>query len=265
VETVAVVGSLSRDAVADGPPRPGGAPFHAARGLRLLDRPALVVARCAEADVSQLLEPLRELGVPVRWLPAQTSAAFSFDYHGDVRRMQVDAVGDAWTPVDAAAVADAGAVHVGALFRGEFPAETLQALGAGRLLSLDGQGLVRSPELGPLRLDGTIDRAVLAHVDVLKLADDEARALVGEPAEGALASLGVAEVVVTAASRGALVWADGRLTHVPPRPLVPDADPTGAGDAFATAYLAARVDGAAPVRAAERAAELVGELLGSMT
>ena len=38
-------------------------------------------------------------------------------------------------------------------------------------------------------------------------------------------------------------------------------DPTGAGDAFATAYLAARSGGAAPTAAARRAAALVTDML----
>ena len=38
-------------------------------------------------------------------------------------------------------------------------------------------------------------------------------------------------------------------------------DPTGAGDTFATAYLAARSGGAAPISAARRAGALVGDFL----
>jgi len=41
-----------------------------------------------------------------------------------------------------------------------------------------------------------------------------------------------------------------------------DADPTGAGDAFATAYIVARGAGFAPVGAARRATSLVAALLG---
>jgi sugar/nucleoside kinase (ribokinase family) len=40
-----------------------------------------------------------------------------------------------------------------------------------------------------------------------------------------------------------------------------DADPTGAGDAFAAGYLASRSAGLAPVAAARRATSLVGTLL----
>jgi sugar/nucleoside kinase (ribokinase family) len=47
--------------------------------------------------------------------------------------------------------------------------------------------------------------------------------------------------------------------HVPADPL--DADPTGAGDAFAAAYVFQRSCGAEPQPAAERATQLVHSLL----
>jgi sugar/nucleoside kinase (ribokinase family) len=40
-----------------------------------------------------------------------------------------------------------------------------------------------------------------------------------------------------------------------------DANPTGSGDAFSAAYLAARASGQAPVAAARRATALVGLML----
>jgi sugar/nucleoside kinase (ribokinase family) len=53
--------------------------------------------------------------------------------------------------------------------------------------------------------------------------------------------------------------AEHRLVRVPADPL--DADPTGAGDAFAAAYVFERSCGAEPQPAAERATELVHDLL----
>ena len=83
---------------------------------------------------------------------------------------------------------------------------------------------------------------------MLKLSEEEARALVGPLEEGPLSDLGVPEVVVTLGSRGAIVVAEGRLVHVPAEPV--DADPTGAGDAFAAAYVVERSQGQEPRRAA---------------
>ena len=259
---LAVVGNLSRDLVDGGPPRAGGPPFWAARALRALGAPSLVLAKCAAEDRALLLRPLVALGVPVLWLGGSSTAAFSIRYAGDRREMTVDGIGDPWSPQDVERLGDVRWVHVGALSQSDFPPETLAALAEGRRRILfDGQGLVRPPRTGPLELHGDYDPEVLRHVDVLKLAEEEAQALVGEPDEAALRALGVGEVIVTLGSQGALVYADGRLERVAASPVGSPVDPTGAGDAFAVAYLAARAGGHAPVSSARRAGALVTGLL----
>ena len=258
---LAVVGNLSRDLVDGGPPRAGGPPFWAARALRALGAPALVLAKCGAADRALLLRPLVALGIPVLWLGGDSTAAFSIRYEGDRREMTVEGIGDPWSPRDVQRLGDARWVHVGALAQSDFPAETLAALAEGRRVLFDGQGLVRPPRTGPLELHGDYDPEVLRHIDVLKLAEDEAEALVGEPDEAALRALGVPEVIVTLGPQGALVYADGRLERVAAQPVGGPVDPTGAGDAFAVAYLAARAGGHAPVPSARRAGALVTGLL----
>ena len=258
---LAVVGNLSRDLV-DGEPRAGGAPLHAARALRALGRPSLVAVKGADVDRRLLLPPLVRLGIPVLWRGGEVTSAFSFRYDGDRREMVVDALGPAWTPADLRGLERAGWVHVGALARSDFPAATLAALARDRRVSFDGQGLVRPERTGPLELDADYDPEVLRHVSVLKLAEDEARTLVGEPTEEAQRELGVPEVLVTLGSRGSLVLAEGGLVAVPARPLEGKVDPTGAGDAFSAAYLVSRATGYAPVAAARRATALVAGLLG---
>jgi sugar/nucleoside kinase (ribokinase family) len=262
VPPLAVVGNLSRDLVDGGAPRVGGAPFHAARALRVLGRPALVAAKCAEADRRLLLPPLVRLGLPVLWRAGDTTAAFSFRYEGDRRVMTVDAVGPAWARSDLYGLDRVEWVHVGALARTDFPAETLAALARGRRVSFDGQGLVRPARTGPLQPDDKYDPEVLRRVSILKLSDEEARVLVGEPDEAALRSLGVPEVVVTLGSQGSLVLADGRLERVAAIPATSGVDPTGAGDAFAAAYLASRATGNGARASARRATALVAGILG---
>jgi sugar/nucleoside kinase (ribokinase family) len=144
-------------------------------------------------------------------------------------------------------------VHVAPLLRSEFPAETLAALARGRRLSYDGQGLVRAAEVGPLRLDGNFDPEVLRHLQILKLAEEEAEVI------GSVDRLGIAEVLVTFGARGSCLYFEGRAERVGAWPVA--ADPTGSGDAFSAAYLAGRSRGLAPVAAARRATALVGALL----
>ncbi|HKD34939.1 MAG TPA: PfkB family carbohydrate kinase [Gaiellaceae bacterium] len=258
---LAVVGNLSLDRVEGGPPRAGGTPFWAARALRALGVRAIVAAKCADADRALLARPLVALGIPVLWLGGSSTAAFSIRYEGDHREMTVDGIGDAWTPEDVRGLDDVRWVHVGALAQTDFPPETLAELAVERRLLFDGQGLVRPPRTGPLELHADYDPDVLRHMSVLKLAEEEARALVGEPDEAGLRALGVAEVVVTFGSRGSLVFADGRLERVAAQPVSGPVDPTGAGDAFAVAYMAARAGGHAPVPSAKRAGALVTGLL----
>ena len=108
-------------------------------------------------------------------------------------------------------------------------------------------------------MNADYDPALLEHVSILKLAEEEAMLVAGGTDERSLRALGVPEVVVTLGSRGAIVLADGLAEHVRARPVV--ADPTGAGDFFAAAYLAARAGGAAPLGAARRATAVAGDIL----
>jgi sugar/nucleoside kinase (ribokinase family) len=262
---VAVLGNLALDRVDGGPPRPGGGPFHAARALRTLDRTALVVARCAAADRALLQPPLVRLGVPVLWRTGAATARFAIDYDaGGDRRMVVEEVGSPWLPADlelGPELARVAWLHVAPLARSDVPAETLAVLVRKCRLSFDGQGLVRPARTGPLELDADYDRDLLRFVSILKLAEEEARVLVGDPTERALRSLGVREVVVTRGSRGAIVLAAGKVEEVPVRPVRGALDPTGAGDAFAASYLVSRSSGLAPAAAARRAAAVVAALL----
>jgi sugar/nucleoside kinase (ribokinase family) len=259
VQPLALVGNLSYDLVDGSPPRIGGAPIHCARALRLLEARATVLARCARRDERVFRRGFARIGYPATIVPARETAAFAFSYEGDLRRMDVVRTGDPWSTADLGSIPRGAWVHLGALLCGDFPAETLAALARGRRLSLDGQGVTRTRAVGPLQLEGERDPDALRHVTILKLAVEEAESLAGGVEPGALAELGPPEVVVTFGSDGSLVVANGRATEVRARHV--DADPTGSGDAFAAAYLAARAGGHAPVASARRATAVVGDLL----
>src|SRR5690349_21843970 len=199
---VAVVGNLARDVVNHGAPSPGGCPFFAAEAFRRLGEEGEIITRCAE-PVRALFEPaLRALDAPVTLLPAAATSGFSLDYDGEERVMGVTGIGERWQPADAAALEEGVAwVHVAPLLRSDFPAETLAALAHGRRLTLDGQGLVRSPQIGLLKTDADFDTAVLASVTTLKLSEEEARMVAGGPFDRTTAaSLGVPEVLLTLGS-----------------------------------------------------------------
>jgi sugar/nucleoside kinase (ribokinase family) len=244
------------------PERIGGPPWHAGRALRTLRQEAMVVAKCGVPERRSYLRRLAALGLPVSLAADGETTSFSFHYDADgSREMRVETIGEPWNEGDEPerALRRVEWVHVAPVLRDDFPPETLERIARRRRLLLDGHGLVRARRVGPLTLDADFDRAVLRHVSILKLAEEEARAILGGGELEKLRELGVPEVVVTFGAGGSLVLTCDAAVRVNARPV--RGDPTGAGDAFSVAYLGARAGGHAPVSAARRATALVSALL----
>jgi sugar/nucleoside kinase (ribokinase family) len=262
VRALAVIGPLSRDVVDGRPDRIGGGPWYAARALRAMQQEAIVVAKCGEPDRRSYLRRLAALGLPVSLAAAGETTAFAFRYDAEGNReMRVAAMGERWSEGDEPerVLRRIEWVHVAPLLRDDFSPDALERLTRGRRLLLDGHGLVRLRQTGPLALDGDFDRALVRHVSILKLSDEEARAIVGDGELEELRELGVPEVVVTFGGGGSLVITRDTAVRVTARPV--RGDPTGAGDAFSVAYLSARAGGHRPISAARRASALVTALL----
>lgn len=260
---IAALGHVSRDFVNDAAPRPGGTVFYAAHALAGLGARARIGTSCAAADRPFLIAPLETLGLPVTWCESASTTTYRFRYTLSGRRvMQQDAVGDPWSPENALlAIGDASWVHVGALVRTDFPSRTLAALAGGdRKLLVDGQGLVRTPALGPLRTDGAI-RDVLRHVTILKLDQDEAQTLAGSVDPTRIRALGVPEVIVTLGAEGSLVVTADTVDTLPADEIGRRINPTGAGDTYSAAYLFARSTGSEPLEAARAATKAVTKFL----
>src|SRR6476469_2756550 len=199
MQQLGVIGPLSRDVVAGSPPQIGGGPWHAARALRTLRLDAVLFAKCGKPDQRDFEERLAALGLPVSLAAGGETTAFSFTYdEAGARTMQVDVVGEPFRRENVAEglLRQVEWLHIAPLLRGDFDADLLEWLARGRRLLLDGQGLVRARRTGPLVLDADFDPSLLRHVAVLKLAEEEAEAI------GDVASLGVAELIVTAGPAG---------------------------------------------------------------
>jgi sugar/nucleoside kinase (ribokinase family) len=263
---LAVIGHLARDVVAGTSPRIGGAPWYGGRALHTLGQEAVIFAKCGADDRARFQRRLATLGLPATLATGGETTSFSFAYGADgTRSMTVDTVGEPWQTNEPQGqlLRRVEWLHVAPLLRSDFDAHALERLGLGRRLLLDAQGLVRVPEIGPLQLDANYDPELLRHVAILKVAEEEARVLVGSAEPEALAELDVPEILLTLGSAGSVVIVRGKAEHVPARPADGGTDPTGAGDSFAAAYLAARADGHAPASAARRATALVGALMMS--
>jgi sugar/nucleoside kinase (ribokinase family) len=259
-----VIGPLSRDVVDGRAERIGGPPWYAARALRAMHQEAIVVAKCGEPERRSYLRSLAALGLPVALRGAGETTSFSFRYDAEGHReMRVEAIGEPWSEEDEPerVLRRVEWVHVAPLLRDDFSPETLERIARRRRLLLDGHGLVRARKVGPLALDADFDRTLLRHVSILKLAEEEARAILGAGELEELRELGVPEVVVTFGAGGSLVLTRDAAVRVPARPA--RGDPTGAGDAFSVAYLGARAGGHRPISAARRASALVTALLSN--
>jgi sugar/nucleoside kinase (ribokinase family) len=257
-----VIGPLTRDVVDGGAERIGGGPWYAGRALRALQQEAMVVAKCGEPERRSYLRRLAALGLPMSLAAAGETTSFAFRYDADGNReMRVETIGEPWSEGDEPerALRRVEWVHVAPLLRDDFPPETLERIARRRRLLLDGQGLVRARRVGPLALDTDFDRALLRHVSILKLAEEEARAILDGGELEELRELGVPEVVVTFGAGGSLVVTRDAAVRLTARPA--RGDPTGAGDAFSVAYLSARAGGHRPISAARRASALVSALL----
>jgi sugar/nucleoside kinase (ribokinase family) len=259
VRALGVIGHLSRDLVAGTEPQIGGGPWHASRVLRTLGHDAVLFAKCGDEDYRK---QVAALGLPLELSVRGATTGFSFSYDEDgVRTMAVDSIGEPWRVDDVPELLLRRVewLHVAGLLSGDFDGEMLEWLARGRRLLLDAQGLVRLRQTGPLALDGGFDRALLRHVTVLKLAEEEARAIVGDAELESLRELGVPEVLVTFGRDGSLVITRDAAERVPARAI--SVDPTGAGDAYAASYVAARAGGHAPVSAARRATAAVAAMM----
>jgi sugar/nucleoside kinase (ribokinase family) len=266
---ITIIGNVALDRVNHGAPTCGGCPAFAPSVLARLHARAAVISACAGADrgfFADLAET--NSAVTFQFVESATTSRFELDYapdSGDERAMVMAAIGHQWSVGDIDRLEiETEWVHLAPLARSDFPAATVARLAAqGHRIVYDGQGLVRVPRRGPLRLDADYDPGLLLHVDTLKIADDEWRVLIaGQDARPVLAALTVVpELVLTRGSRGAEVHTGGAITRIAPPQVVTGVQSTGAGDAFTIGYAVARSRGAEPIDAAKAGAKVAAELL----
>jgi sugar/nucleoside kinase (ribokinase family) len=176
----------------------------------------------------------------------------------DQRIIYVTSTAGAFT-LEQAALAQAGAIVVGASFRGEVPLPVIEALASsGARLAVDVQGWVRVARDGILvKAPWTERDAILSRVDILKADAVEAEMLTGQAdihrAAEMLAALGPSEIVLTHRD-GLLVLAEGRFHEAGfyPAELV---GRSGRGDTCLASYTAKRLS-ASPAGATVWAAAL---------
>jgi CheY-like chemotaxis protein/sugar/nucleoside kinase (ribokinase family) len=226
--------------------RLGGTPLYARRALQAAGAGCVVVTRGADPGDAVVL-------------PGGEAYDSRLDHRDGATRQELAQIGLPFSPEETRTIA-LPALHgcewvlLGPQSAGEIPPETIAVLReAGHRLCMDGQGLARGPDPGPVRLR-PFPPAALAGVAILKLNRAEAQACTGGRLDqDALLALGAPEVVVTLGGDGVLVATPGGMWDVPGTGAGDYEDPTGAGDCFTAAYLLTRIRAGDPVTAAGEA------------
>jgi sugar/nucleoside kinase (ribokinase family) len=265
---VVVVGAASRDLVDDDPRgwRLGGAVSYAALAIaRLGLRVGALVGADAEAATASELDVLREAGADVRVVPLASGPVFDNIEEPTGRRQIAHAVAD---PLPLAALPghwqDAAAWILGPV-AGELENGWAAVPRDDALVAIGWQGLLRTVRAGqPVRRVAPSASPLLARADLVALSatdlgpDTRIDQLCGWLRPGAT-------LLVTSGVDGGLAAEVGpegprRLYRYPA--LAPDrvVDPTGAGDVFLAAVLAAR---AQPNLVGGRIAQRLDLLLGA--
>lgn len=122
------------------------------------------------------------------------------------------------------------------------------------------------PALWPAAVAGPTLLRIARAADLVLLGRDEAVALWDlDDSDDIRTCLGTdAELVIKDGAAAVDIWAEGRWWRSAP-PAVDIAEPVGAGDAFAAAYLTARRAGQDPTSAAEAGHRLAGHVMGTLS
>ena len=239
-----VIGHVTRDIQKDGSVLPGGTVTYAALTARNLGRHVGVVTSCG--DDIKLASVLQ--GVEVTSWPAEATTTFENVYLNGRREQYVRAVA---SPLRLEHIPqewrDVPLVHLGPLVM-EVASDLIDAFPRA-LIGVTPQGWMRRWDASGLVTTAPWASAerILARADVLILSEEDTggdRTILDSYLE--MARLGV----VTDGRHGAVVRTPAGSRSFPAY-QVEEADPTGAGDVFAAAYLTALSQDRDPFRAAQ--------------
>jgi sugar/nucleoside kinase (ribokinase family) len=254
-----VIGHVTRDLVAGHEYRVGGTATYSALAAHGLGQRVAVLT---SADPTwPLFRTYPSIEVVRR--PSESTTTFENIYAGGARRQRVRSVASVLTPEDLpAAWQQAAIVHLGPVAQEVsphlvhcFPGALVGVTPQGWMRRWDGDGMVSPTDWESAE---TVLRA--AAVVVMSLED------VGRDRERLASYVRQSRLLVlTLGPQGAVVFQGGREQRVPAY-VAEEADPTGAGDVFATAYLvrfAATRDAIEAARFANCAASFVVEAVGA--
>jgi sugar/nucleoside kinase (ribokinase family) len=227
--TFVIVGHVTKDVVPGGFVVGGTATFAGPMAANLGERVGVVTSAADDADFAAALP-----GIQIHRIPAPATSTFENRYVDGGRIQYIRAVAG---PLDATSVPAAWRGATTALLapltnevmpgvESAFAHAQLAATPQGWFRRWDADGLVRLEGW-----DQVVDR--LARLDAVILSEDD---VLRDEATVDRLRRRLPLMVVTRSSRGGTLYVDGRPTDYPAFPAR-EVEPTGAGDAFAAAFL----------------------------
>ena len=226
----------------------GGTSFYFSNALRNMDINYGLVTAVSGSEMP-FVDELRRNGTEVIVFPSAQTVYFENIYTGhlDHRTQRVLQEADSFTVAQLSKV-NARVFHLGPLLVNDIPVELIKSLSERSKVSLDVQGYLREVvDQQVCAVDWTEKKGALSYVHTVKADEAELEVLTGIPGikEGVriLVEWGVKEVIVTRASLGSVIYADGIFYDIPAFRPVAEVDATGCGDTYMAGYLYKRVKG----------------------
>jgi sugar/nucleoside kinase (ribokinase family) len=239
-----VIGHLTLDYISRGgkhyAPQMGSPCVYASLGARALNASVIIGSKVGRDYGKDRLLWLGSRGVvidQVRECNSRTTA-FKIKYVDGNRFMWAVSKCASLTRRDLSDLPACSALHMGPILN-EIPLSLAISLTKrNAITSLDPQGYLRH-----ILRDGRVqrskwsNRALLKHLDVLKVSEDEASGVIGTGTSLRLRSLGPEIVLITKGRAGTTVWSKDHGVYAVPAYKTRVRDPTGAGDALVGAFL----------------------------
>lgn len=227
----------------------GGTSFYFSNALRKMELNYGLVTALATTELS-FVKDLEADGIDVNVFPSAKTVYFENIYSAnlDHRTQRVLQEADPFT-VEQLSQINAQIFHLGPLLANDIPAALIRSLSLRSKVSLDVQGYLREVRDEQVcAVDWPEKKDALQYVHTVKADEAELEVLTGvkgiEKGALILAEWGVKEVVVTRASLGSVIYADGVFYEIPAFVPASETDATGCGDTYMAGYLFKRVKGA---------------------
>ncbi|MGY0034371.1 PfkB family carbohydrate kinase [Pedobacter sp. NJ-S-72] len=236
----------------------GGTSFYFSNAIRKMDVNYGLVTAVGQSEMPFVLD-LRAKGTDVNVFPSAKTVYFENIYSGnlDHRTQRVLQEADPFT-VEQLKPIQAEIFHLGPLLSNDISVELIKDLAdRSRVSLLDVQGYLREVRGESVcAVDWPQKMEALQYVHTVKADEAELEVLTGVTGipEGVkiLSDWGVQEIVITRASLGSVIYADGVFYDIPAFRPSAEVDATGCGDTYmAGGYLYQRVKGAGIQQAGE--------------